>query len=231
MLGYEIDWDATGSWMQAWAGFANAAVILWAAYFGSTKFKDWLLQRQTERKIEAAERLLSIVYRAPDVFTSIRSPMSSGGEVEAVTATLVASYSGFEGLEGGKKSRLKTAQTALSRMAHHADFWDEVSNSLPTARTYFGQEMEAQLRKILQQRQNIWASTQVYPDVTYASDKKLYYQCESDFWWGVGKANGAVDRIGDALKEVVAASEELLLPLLKPPVGKTGRTATAPKVQ
>jgi hypothetical protein len=218
-----IDWAATGSWMQAWAGFANAAVIGWAAVKGSSTLKTWLAQRQLDRKLSAAERLLPYAYRAREAFHSIRNPMSGAGEVAEVQRSLATQYEDYDNMEGGRRQRLQTSQTAVARIAHHAELWSELSDLLPLARMYFGDQAENKFRDIWRQRQKLWASAMVYPDIDRRQNKELVERCEADFWEGYGAHNGAGDLISAALDEIVAYAEAQLRPLLSSETNKTLR--------
>ena len=113
---YPIDWSATGSWMQAWAGIAGAGAVFYAAHRGAASFEQWLKQRQTERKIAAAERIMTFVYKAKRTFEAIRNAGSFGYESDAAEKRLKESYPDFEHEEAGKKQRMVAAQIVYDRL-------------------------------------------------------------------------------------------------------------------
>lgn len=90
------DWAATGSCLQAIAGFASAAAIIYAARKGLNTFAQWRRQRQADRQIAVAERVLTLVYRAKDAFRAIRSPAVFSGELSQAEESLEQTIPGTE---------------------------------------------------------------------------------------------------------------------------------------
>lgn len=206
--------------MQALAGFANAGVIGWAAYQGTNSFRQWLLQRQTERKIAAGERVLTVVYRARDAISHMRAIFHNGYEISAAEEKLSKSYSGFEHLERAKKLRLTTAQVILDRANASADIWKELFECMPLARAFFGTEMDQQLRQINQARHRILTSAEALVDLDGEKHEDFADECEDDIWGGKAKALGRPDRVQEMIDTAVGIAEQSILPVIAPPLPK-----------
>jgi hypothetical protein len=204
-----IDWAATGAWMQAWAGFANAAVIAFAAYKGAQTFQSWLKQRQTERRIAVAERILTFAYRAKDTFRSMRSPAIFGGEVTRAKEML-KDEDEYQNKPEGERKLMETAQVMLSRVGKESALWHELFECLPLARAFFGDEVEGGLRSIWAQHSKIWASIHTYTD----ADRDFRRNCEADFWAYAGDLRPQGDVVGKAVDAAVADIERVLLPVI-----------------
>jgi hypothetical protein len=69
--------------MQAWAGFAQTVAIVYVANRGVDALQTWRRQKIAERKLETAERVLTLAYRLRIAFEGIRHPAMSGSELAA----------------------------------------------------------------------------------------------------------------------------------------------------
>lgn len=206
--------------MQAWAGFAGAIALVAAAWIGSHTFGSWLRQRQTERQLDAGERILTLVYRAQDVFRTIRSPAQWPDEIDKAEQSLQEGYPNLELEPEEKRRRLRLAQIMLARIADKNEYWKEFWELVPIARVHFGEEFEQTLRTIWVQRARISSAAMTYPNIDPERNLEFYRRCEDDFWDGVGHAGGP-DEIAAALEDLVAQANAVILPTLRPPAAKS----------
>ena len=221
-----VDWASTGAWMQAWAGFAGALAVLWVASKGSEAFRIWLHQKQTERRIEYGEKILSLIYKSSDVFKSIRSPGSFGSEIADVEEKLRSSYEGYEELPEGKRRRLQISQTVISRIFSQKEFWAEFWELTPMARVYFGKNFEEQFRTIWKQRAKIYSAASAYSQLDdergrqekdpYLEEKNKF---EAIFWEGWANAIEREDMVEIELGKLLLESEKIILPILISEIG------------
>jgi hypothetical protein len=200
--------------MQAFAGFAGAGAVVYAAARGSNSFDSWLKQRIRERKIAVGERVLTAVYKAKDAFPSIRNAGHFGYELSAAQKKLEESYDNYHLESQGKQQRLKTAQVILDRIARYNEVWTELYECLPIARALFGIPLEEAIREILKQRNKLSVSAQVYPDADPQSDKNFYDRIQADVWDGWADALGRKDEIGTAVLAAVESADAIVLPTL-----------------
>lgn len=199
--------------MQAWASFAGAGAVLYAAHKGAATFKSWQGQKRAEHQIEAAERILALAYRLQRVFQAIRSPMQSTGEIEKAQQLLEEGDSGFKLLPDGKRHLMASAQVYYTRVQNERDHWVELFACLPLAKAYFGAPAEAALESFWKQRNAISASAQIYADDL---DRDLRRQVEGDLWDGHNAARKVDDPINQAIAKAISDLEEILLPILAP---------------
>lgn len=207
--------------MQAWAGFAGAAAVVWVGVRTRNAFNLWLKQKQTERRLDVAERAILVVYKAEDVFKSIRSPMSSGGEVERVKESLENAFRDSGGVPHDRRRTLEIAQTALLRVDEHGDFWTEYLALRPVVRAFFGSDYAKAYAKIGEARGKIIAAAQVYGRLEPAAEeqdraaaREARNKWEAIFWSGWAEAIDKPDEIADLLKDVVTQTEAVVQPLL-----------------
>lgn len=205
--------------MQAWAGFAGVAAVVWVALRSRDVFETWLRQKQTERRLDVAEKLLFLVYKAEDVFNGVRSPASFGDEIARVRETLERSFP--DGVPENRRHTLEIGQTILSRVQDQGEFWAEYLALRPQVRAYFGQAYADEYAKIWMVRAKIVAAAGAYGridplvedrDPARAQDRRDRW--EAVFWDGWAEAIDSPDEIKDLLGDVKTKTEEVVQPLL-----------------
>lgn len=212
-----IDWAATGAWMQAWAGFAGAGAVLWVGLKGADTYRLWLRQKQTERRIAVAERILTLTYRLKRAFTAIRSPGSFGYE-HAAAEELLKEHDSYAVMETDQKKRAQLSQIILTRVRSYKDDWDELFACLPLARAFFGQPIEDALEKLWKQQVSISVSAEMYWDDQ--PDPAFKRKLEADFWEGFSDRRIAEDEVGKNIKDAVAIIENAMIPMLASEVNR-----------
>lgn len=208
-----VDWAATGSWMQAWAAFLAAFAVIYAARKGAATYADWLRQKQTERQMDAAERVLRLVYTLKRAFAAIRSPGIFEGETVRAQAKLAESYPGYSTSTPERRKRLETAQVFLNRIHQHEKEWAELHACLPIAKAYFGDGLEAAIEKLWQQQVAVSVAAEMYAEEN--NDKEFEAELRADLWQVHGGARLAKDKVGAAIREAVEQVEALLVPILR----------------
>jgi hypothetical protein len=208
-----IDWAASAAWAQAIATLLGAMAVIAAAKIGSARFGDWLRQQQTSRRIDAAERVLTLVYRLKRVFSSIRSPGVFGAEASRAEQRLQDVYAGFANMNPDQKRRLVTCQVVLSRLGSHESEWTELFECLPIAKAHFGAAVEEELERLWQQNVAVQVAAQEYGDGDLSPDQRREF--EADLWEGFGGARLDRDRVKAELESAMARIEASLLPLLR----------------
>lgn len=198
--------------MQAFAGFAAAAAVVYAAHRGSSSFDQWLRQKQTERKIAAGERILTIAYKAKDAFPAIRSPLHSAYELAAAEEKL-KTHPEYAQKTKEHQGRLQAAQVIFDRMNSHSTVWQETFECLPVARAFYGPQMEEQLLAILRTRRSLEVSAQMYPSHGERSDE-FSGKLSRDLWAGLSQADDKPDEIANKIGAAVEYCETHILPVI-----------------
>jgi hypothetical protein len=170
-----------------------------------------MLQKQTERKMEVADRLLSIIYRLERVFPHVRSPAIVGWETEQALQKLRQDFPEFDTYTPEERQRYETAQIVLLRITSHKMSWDSLEDAMPSAKAYFGEEMKLVLEKFRQALAKIQVAAQMYPK----ADGELSSRMEADFWSHWGMVAHGKDEVGDLVKAGIAESEHILLPVIR----------------
>ena len=57
------------------ATFAGALAVVYAAKVGANTFDSWKRQKQEERRMDAAEKILTLAYELRYTLAGIRSPL------------------------------------------------------------------------------------------------------------------------------------------------------------
>lgn len=207
--------------MQAWAGFAGVGAVLWVAHKSRSAFDDWLKQKQTERRLDVAEKALLIVYRAEDVIKNIRNPGSFGHEIERAKESLERSFANEGGVPERRRANLEIAQIALQRINDHGDFWSEYLALRPQIRAYFGTGYSSEYEKIWVARTKILVAAQAYGRADPAREERDQRgaderrdKWEATFWDGWADAIEKPDEVAELLKQAVERTEQIVQPLL-----------------
>jgi len=209
-----IDWAATGTWMQAWAGFTQAGAVAFVGWKGANVFKTWRRQKIEERKMDAAERILTLTYRLRRAFTVIRSPMMWAGALDAAEKRLREAGVTLDSLPELKRKNMIYHQAMLDRINSFEAEWAEIGAVTPIAAALFGKVVEEQLELLWRQRGAVAVASESYAD-DRGQDNEFTAQLRADMWEGMGKHNGAGDRITEIIDGVVTKVEAALLPVLR----------------
>src|SRR4051812_45363639 len=126
-----IDWSATGSWMQAWASFAQAIAVLIAAGIASRSFNSWRKQKVEERRITNAEQIGALTYRLRRAFALIRRGGFTPQELEVAATKLIDSGLNLATYSKAKRDRVIRSQVALDRLDLFAAEWDDLARWQP----------------------------------------------------------------------------------------------------
>jgi hypothetical protein len=206
-----VDWAAAGSWAQAFAGALGAGAVVYAARKGASTFNLWLRQRQTEHRIAAADRILTLAYRAELAFPSIRARLLSGSELEEAEKKLKGSAA-FDHAPESRQQRFRTAQVYFDRLASHVTLWEDILAALPIAKAYFGPELAGHVRELLKQRHMISTAAEFYvdndPDIGADVSQTLMPMSDDS------------DSVSVAIKAAISEIEAVLIPEIRSEVGQ-----------
>lgn len=142
-----VDWNATGTMLTGWGTLAGAAAIAYAAKVGANTFGSWKRQKQEERRMDAAERILTLAYRLRYDLEAIRSPGLFHYELESAGEQLRAELKNFDLKPKGEQDRIRTAQVYKNRMDRHEGDFQEVWTTKPVALALFGPSVEKGLHE------------------------------------------------------------------------------------
>jgi hypothetical protein len=206
------DWIATGAMLQGIAGVFGACSVLGAAWVGSNTFKQWLRQKQTERKIAVGEELLTILYTAADAFRHIRLAGALGYETNAARQKLTADIPAFGDMPEEVRMRMESAQVILSRLDSYNELWKRYFTALPTVRAFFGREAEADLRHIWKYRVTVLNAAQSYARARSNISPDRSEKIESAMWQD---GSDSEDAIMAELSQITTRLEDLVLPIIR----------------
>jgi hypothetical protein len=203
------DWNAIGEVLQGVGQIGAAVAIAFAAYIGRNTFSDWKRQKQEERRIEIAERTLTLAYRLRYDFHSVRSPLIDQVELdEAENVLRQDSGDWWDQQSEELKRRARTAQAIMNRLRRHHDDWQKIWELKPLALAFFGPAAEQHLDVFWQQYRSLLVDAESYADLTGLGDQSsnlvretLFQQCEES-------------RITQIVDAAVAALESELLPIV-----------------
>lgn len=208
-----IDWDATGSMMQGIGGFLAVAGVIWATKQGRDAVSDWRTQKQDERAIGAAERVLTAAYKARTSLEGIRANLTTGAELTRAMDKLKADHPDIVDLPDARQRRLTQTQAIFNRINAYKDDWDEVFAVMPIANAYFGNEIEAQLEELARQRQVVSVSADSFAEDD-GTDVEFTKQIRADIWRGL-TFNGVQDPVATNVAAAILIIENRLLPVLR----------------
>lgn len=211
-----VDWAATGSMLQGTGSWAGAAAIVFAAWKGSQTFSSWRRQKQEERRIEVADRILTLAYKLRRNFAGVRSPLIRSYELDRARVDLEKAGLGFDDPPDARQRRFQTAQAILNRLQQHNDDWSRIFELMPLARAYFGESGESHLQKLWEQYVSVVVAAESYGDAHEDTGRDQ----DREFARGVRRdmfatAPAGEDRVAQGVDAAVAALEGLLTPILR----------------
>jgi hypothetical protein len=209
-----IDWGDTGTWMQAWAGFAQAGAIGFAAFKGAGAFKDWRRQKIEERRIDAAERILTLAYRVRRAIGAMRHPMMWIGPLNEAEQKLRSKGVDLDSEVEARRRRIIHSQAVFDRINSFQTEWDELAAITPVAKALFGDEVENALSELGRQRNVVAAAAESYVDDD-GSDAEFSKKIRSDLWEALGEVGKDTDEISKTITAAIGKLEGELLPSIR----------------
>jgi hypothetical protein len=208
-----VDWSATGAWMQAWAGFAQAAAVLFAAYMASNTFKSWRKQKIEERRIAIAEKVLSLSYSMKIAFSIIRSPMKSPPAVEDATINLLSAGVFIDDIDSNIKEKIIESQIILDRINSFTHLWNQIPEVIPIAAALLDQRVEKFLTEIWSKKISIEVAAEQYPNTS--ENDHLYTALVCTMWENRKRLPDNQDKLSMDISNSIISLEKLLFPVIR----------------
>ena len=193
-------WDATGSMLQGWGALAAVGAVIYAA---ANAFGAYRQQKLEDRRIDAAERILTFAYRLEDDLSAVISQHVSASELRRAADTL--GQSGLTLGVLGKDAFLEAckAQAVLSRLLEREKGWTDFANIRVIARAHFDADVETCLNQLWSRREHIVASAAPYIDPERVAENPF----------GIFEVNFL--RAGFPVFDARTLLENLLLPIIR----------------
>lgn len=194
---------------QGWATLAGVLAVIYAARVGSNTFEAWRRQKQEERRMEAAEQILTLAYRLRHNLVAIRSRHMSGGELANAELALKNSPDNlWNKLDDGRQRRAISAQVVRTRLVNFQDDMNEIWTRKPTALALFGPEIEARLDDLWRCHTDAAAAADDYADL--GDDRETAIQLSRDMF-----SHGQPNPIDEKIAMAITALELLMLPVIR----------------
>ena len=154
-------WAATGSMLQGLGALGAAGAVLYAA---TNAFPVYRRQKLEERRIAAAERVLTFAYRLADDLSAVCSPVVGAAELKRAAESL--NQNGLtSGLLGEHAfSDACKAQALLQRLAERENNWNDFATIQVMARAHFEEQVEKLLKDLWKLRTIITSSAGPHVD-------------------------------------------------------------------
>ena len=210
------DWAATGEMLSGIGTIGGAVARVVVAFLGRSAVTDFERQRQAERKIEHAEKALTVAYQLQSAIQAIRSPMSTASELEK-SREEIEKNDWFNSLADNKKQRAIQANVFYQRIRSFQEFYDAGLSTLPFVKAYFGNDAEKSLRELIRARQSVG----VYADA-YMRDEGIepeHTRTVASYIWEGGINPDGLDPIKSKTDAAIEQLESVLLPVIKGPAG------------
>lgn len=204
----QIDWAATGSMLSGWATLAGALAVIYAARTGANTFAAWKRQKVEERRMDAAERIMTLAYRMRPAFATARSRGILGGETKAAQDTLDANWPDWrqKGIE--EQRRITTAQTVLNRLHAYREDWEQIWVLKPIALAHFGKDIEDALHSFWTAYVEVEVSASEMAEDT-GHDRAFTVELRRAVFGQDG------DQVNETIERAVSLLERELLPVIR----------------
>ena len=206
-----IDWASTGTMIQGWAGFAQAGAIAFAAWKAADTFKLWRSQKIEERRIDVAERILTLADRIKRAFSDFRSPFY-GHELATAEAKLRSEMPEFASLGDSQRRKMATGRAIAERINCYSPEWEQIFELLPLTKALFGEETAKHLEGFWQQRNVVWVAAESHADDDGSDANFTKTMITANLYEREGEPE---DRVGTKVTELVSSLEAKLLPIIR----------------
>jgi hypothetical protein len=213
-----IDWNATGTMMQAWAGFAQAAAIAFAAWKAADTFRAWRKQKIEGRRIEEAERILTLAYRIQYAISEIRNRLLHVFEFERAETRLRERYADLDSLTENHKKSLITSQVVYDRIDIHAKEFYNLTQTKPIASALFGKDIGSHLNSLFRIQLSIQLAAHRYATED-CDESTAVKSTKFGLWEREGRED---DKIWHEVEELVKRLNDRLLIVVRGEDQKVG---------
>jgi len=209
---YSVDWSATGTMLQGIGTIIGAVAVIIAAVVGNNTFNSWRQQQLFQRRMDLADRILTLAVRAKEEIQFIRAPIKFSSELDEAGTTLEAN--GFEKskFDQAKWRQLENAQTTLIRVNRFQSTWTELQSIKHSAYVYFGKKVSDPIETILHQVHLIRIDADAYAEDN-GSDREFTKKLLNTL--SRGRPKGQIDELGNKIDQAVLQIEWELQSLLR----------------
>ena len=205
-----IDWAATGSMLQGIGTIAGVGAVVWGAINGA---EAWKKQKQAERRLEMAERILTATHKARRALGYVRGPMMWGHEL-SIAEEKIKDGKNWSYATDEKRQRLTTAQAYYNRLDQCKDEQLALDDCLPMARALFSDKLENALSRLRLQFWSVKVFVDAYVDDGRGTDENFTRQIRQAMY-EMPPMNDEKNEITDAITEAVAVIERICEPALR----------------
>jgi hypothetical protein len=183
-----------------------------AAFVGRETVEGWKRQKKEERRMDAAERILTLAYELRSLLEAARSPLTEAWELNTAENDLTEANANWAaGLTENQQRQYRLAQATLNRFKHHKETWQRVWTLKPLALAFFGEEVEQLVHVFWAQRAVVTVAAQTYAEVNPATNPDLYETLQHRLW----ASGDGDDVIAGAVAGAINGLQTLLLPELR----------------
>lgn len=198
-------WDATGSMMSGWAAWAGVIGVIWTANRGLGTYRR---QKQEDRRIEAADDILTFAYKFRRTIQGARSPGILAHEIASAEKALSESWPDWATKTAAEQHRIRTAQAMWLRLKENNPIWSQIFEFMPRARALFGEDAEAQLQAFWEAYVRVEIACDSYSEAE--GDADFEKEVRADMW-----RRSKDDPVAAKIDEAVAKLEDMLLPVIR----------------
>ena len=208
----EIDWSATGDMLSGLGTLGGAIVIAITAYLGRDALNMFVLQHQSERKLQHAEAILTAAYKIARALDAIRNPFASSHELEISKKELEGNNS-FDDIPKIRRDRHIQANVFYIRARYFNDDFDHAENLVPVAAAFFGKIVKDALESLIKNRFNVSIYADAYSR-SIGSDEDFDRKISAAMWKG-SATNPEHDEITISTNKAISELEENLFPVVR----------------
>lgn len=195
------------------SGIAAIAGVIVVAIGALRALDVYKMQKQEDRRIEAAERVLTAAYDLQSGLRNVRHPMHLQAELARAKADAEEAIPHFEELPEAQRSRLQTAQVVFNRLKGRTDVWDKARSCLAIAKALFGNDVEARLTSLLKSINLVRAAANTYSHGDGGDE--LQEQARAIIWADPNDVAGENNETTRLIHEDIVALETMLLGVLR----------------
>jgi len=196
--------------LQGLGTIGGVIAVVWGALYGT---RAWKRQKQAERRLETAERILTATHKARSALAYVRGPMMWAQELSAAEEILKKDKHWAVQSEQ-RQRRLTTAQGILNRLNNTKDERAALDDCLPMARALFSEDLEKAIEKLRHQFWIVQVDAESYVDDENGNDPEFTKKIRRGMY-DITPPNGERNEVSDAIAESVAIIEKTCEPALR----------------
>lgn len=201
-------WAAVSGILQAVASLLSAAAVIYAARLASTTIHTYRLQKQEDKRIQAAHEILSFVYKFMLILLGLRDPLNRF-EIQETEEAVRDRLKEWDTLQPRLQEAIIASDILLDRLHSKRSDLDRIWEIIPTARTFFETNVLDEIIALWEMLERFEQAAVRHID-EFALSPEETRETRQTLW-----RRSSDDSFEEQVRDIVERLDDLLLPILR----------------